>query len=118
MFSKALKFLLDKAVLPAAFVAAGTAIPVFGFLMSIPIIGPAIRAGIQHILDDLYDKGMIAVKINLLDHLDAKAKAEYAPEIKILQDAQAQDSLTPEQEKEYNEKLNNLLRSRPGIVDG
>ncbi len=118
MFSNALKFLLDKVALPAAFTAAGVAIPFFGFLMAIPIVGTAIRAGIQHILDGLFDKGVIEVKVNLLDYLDVRAKAEYAPEIKIIRDAQSQDSLTPEQEAEYDEKLNNLLKSRPGIVNG
>ena len=118
MISRALKFLLDKAAIPAALSAAGLAVPIFGILLSIPIIGPAIRAGIQKLLDDLFDKGVIDIKIDLLDHLSEKAKEEYAPQIAVLREAQAQPELTPEQEKEYAEKLDKLIGHRPDIVNG
>ena len=118
MFSKALKFLLDNAAIPAALTAAGIAVPFFGILLRIPLVGGWIKQGIQYILDDLFDKGVIEVKINILDNLDAKARAEYAPQITILREAQAQPELTPEQEKEYNEKLNKLIGHRPDVVNG
>lgn len=118
MLSKALKYLLDNAVLPVALAAAGTAVPLFGILLRIPILGSIIKQGIQKLLDDLYDKGVIGVKIELLDHASVKANAEYAPQVAIIREAQSQDELTPEQEAEYAKKLDKLIGHRPGIVNG
>lgn len=118
MFSAALKFLLDRVALPAAFTAAGAAFTPFGFLLGLPFIGDWIRAGIQKIFDDLLDKGIIEVKVEILDNLNEKAEVEYAPQITILREAQANPELTPEQEKEYAEKLDELIRHRPGVVNG
>ncbi len=118
MFSKGLKFLFDNAVLPAALTAAGVAFPLLGALLAVPVIGNWFRKIVQWFFDYFIDKGVIVLKEGLLDTLNEKAKVDYAPQIQILRDAQSQDELTPEQEKEYAEKLDKLIRHRPDIVNG
>jgi hypothetical protein len=118
MISGILKTILDNVVLPAALTAAGTAIPLFGILLSIPFIGPLIKKGVQAVVDNLFDKGAIEIKDALIDKLSDEAKIKYAPEIAILREAQTHDELTPAQEAEYAKRLQDIVRNRPDIVRG
>lgn len=118
MFSSALKTMFDDVILPALLTAAGTAIPLFGFVLAIPVLGPLTKKAIQWIFDSLYDQGVIELKIALIDKLSTAAKEKYAAEIAVIREAQKQTSLTPEQEAEYAKRLQDLIKNRPGIVNG
>lgn len=117
MIATALTFLFKNGILPAALTAAGVAFPPFGFLLGFPFVGDWIRKGIASVVGNLIENGVIELKVELIDRLSEKAQAEYAPEIALLREWQMQDFLTPEQEKEYADKLNELVKSRPGIVN-
>jgi len=118
MISGAVKTFLDNVFLPFLLASAGTAIPLFGVLLSIPFIGPLIKRAIQYMMDQMFDKGVINLKTNLIGLLSDKAVTQYAPEIAILQEAQALQFLSPQQDAEYARKLQDAIKNRPGIVNG
>lgn len=118
MITRALRYLLDNAAIPAALTAAGIAVPLFGILLRIPILGEIIRRGIQAAIDDLFEKSAIEVKMELIDRLSDAAKEKYAPQIALLQEAQSRPALTPAEEEEYAKRLQELGKNRPGIVNG
>lgn len=118
MLSGALKTFLDNVILPFLLASAGTAVPFFGLLLQIPIIGPSIKRGIQFMVDQMYDKGVITLKTNLIGILSDAAVEKYKPEITILQEAQAHQFLTPEQDAEYARRLQDAVKNRPGVVNG
>lgn len=118
MFSSILKTMFDDVLLPLGLTAAGAAVPFFGMLLSIPIIGPAIKAGIKHLLDKLLDNGIIEINVSIIDKLSNEAKEKYAAEVAIIREAQSQPALTPEQEAEYAKRLQELVKNRPGVVNG
>lgn len=118
MISDGLKFLFDKAVLPGMLLAAGAAFPPLRIALSIPVIGPWIEKVIQWCVDYLIDKGIVGLKVSLIDSLSEAAQKNYAPQIQILREAQAQPTLTPEQEQAYADRLDELIKSRANIVNG
>lgn len=109
---------VNAVVLPSLLAEATVALPFFGILLGIPIIGDAIKKTIQWFVDKMMERGFITIKTNLIDILSEKAKREYAPQIEIIRAVQAQDELTPEQEREFAEKYQNAVKHHPGIVDG
>jgi len=118
MFTSLITSFVNYVVLPSLLAEAAVAMPFFGWLLGVPVIGDAIRKTIQWFVDKMLDKGFISIKTNLIDILSDKAKVQYAPQIEILRAAQAQDTLTKEQEEEYAKKLYEVGRNRPGIVNG
>jgi hypothetical protein len=117
LISEILKKIFDGAILPALFAAMAIQFPIVGVILKIPVLGAGIKKVTEWAINWLIDKGVIGLKDGLLNLLSEKAKADYAPMIDLLREAQAQPSLTPEQEKEYAEKLHNIVKNRPGVVN-
>jgi hypothetical protein len=118
VISATLKAIFLGGILPALLTAATAAFPPLGIALSIPIIGPGIRKLIDWVFDYLLDKGIIELKVGLIDQLSESAKRHYEPEITMLREAQSRPSLTPEEEAEYAKRLQELVKNRPGIVNG
>ena len=117
MISAALKTFRDNVFLPFLLTSAGAALPLFGIILQIPFIGGIIKQAIQFMMDQMYDRGVITIKTNLIGILSDAAVAKYAPEITILQEAQSQPSLTPAQDAEFNQRLQDAIKNRPGVVN-
>ena len=118
MFSGILKTILDNVLLPLALTAAGAAVPLFGILLQIPILGTIIKKGIQAVVDDLFDKGAIELKVALIEKLSDEAQLKYAPQIAIIREAQARPSLTEAERAEFEKRLQDVVKNRDGVVNG
>jgi hypothetical protein len=118
MLSGALKTFLDNVFLPFLLTWVGTAVPLFGVILQIPFLGGIVKNGIQAMMDKMYNTGVITLKTNLIGMLSDEAVTQYAPEIAILQEAQALQTLTPEQDAQFNQRLQDAVKNRPGVVNG
>jgi len=85
--------------------------------LKIPIVGKFLTMAINWLVDKLIVAGVVTVKIGIIDYLSAAALVKYAPQIKILKDAQSQDSLTPEQEAAYEKALQNVVQNHGGVAN-
>lgn len=112
-----LQNIFDNAILPMLLLDMGIAFPFIGIILKIPVLGSGIKQVIQWSANWLIAKGVIELKVGLIDILSAKAQAAYADEIKIIREAQSQPSLTPEQQAEYAKRLQDVVKNRPGIVN-
>jgi hypothetical protein len=110
-----LKTFFDNVILPTLLAAASVQYPWLGIFLKFPVIGPGIQDLIAWCSNWLIENGAIKLDIGMIDLLSAEAKAEYAPEIAMLQEAQAQPALTPEQEAEYAQKFQNIIKNHPPI---
>lgn len=86
--------------------------------MGVPVVGSVINWVAKKLVGHLLDKGIIEFKEILIDYLSDKAKKAYAPYIEILREAQHRDSLTPEEEADYAKRLQDVVKNRPGVVNG
>jgi len=118
MFSAGLRFLLTNLAIPAALTATGIAVPLFGAMLKLPVIGPWINKVIVTFMGKLFDFGVIEVKDTILAKFEKEATEKYAPQVALLREYQSQESMTEEQEREYEKRLNDLAKSRPDIVNG
>lgn len=113
------------AILPLMYAAGVTAVagfapPLGAFIAAILQIPPVkwlMQKAISWGVGWMIDNGVIELKDSLLVLLDDKAKAAYAPQIALLREAQAKDSLTPEEEADYAKKLQDIVKNRPGVVN-
>lgn len=112
MYSQALKIFVLDVVLKSALVGA------FGGVMGIPVVGSLINWVAKILVGYLLDKGIIEFKEVLIDVLSEKAKRDYAPQIAILREAQHRPSMTPEEEAEYEKRLQEIVRNHPSVVNG
>lgn len=116
MLSQITWTLLEKVLLPAAFLAVGGG--ALSFVFSIPLIGPWLRDKIISTFKLLYDWGVIELKVAALDRLDAKAKEGYEPMIEMLREAQTREFLDEEEEAEFEKRLKEMVRNHPSVVNG
>lgn len=86
--------------------------------MGVPVVGSIINWVARKLVSGLLDKGIIEFKDVMLDYLGAKAREAYAPQIAILREAQNRDSMTEEEEREFEKRLQEVVKHRPGIVRG
>lgn len=107
--------LIENVLLPAAFAAMGGWMNV---LFSIPILGPWLKGKIVGLIKGFYDKGVISLKVSILDGLDEKAKKGYEPMIELLREAQNKEFLSEEEELEYEKHLKEMVQNHPGVVNG
>lgn len=112
MYSQALKDFILNVVLK------GVLTSVFGGVMRIPILGDFIEWVANRVMGTLIDKGIIEFKEVMIDYLSDKAKKEYAPMISMLREAQNRDSMTEEELADYEKRLQNIVKNRPGLVNG
>ncbi len=112
MYSQALKDFILNVVLK------GVLISTFGGVMRIPLVGNFIEWIADRLVGKLIDSGIVEFKEVMIDYLSDKAKKEYEPMIQVLRDAQYRDSMTPEEEAEYEKRLQNVVKNRPSIVNG
>ena len=110
MFSQALKTLFLEALLPEILKG------IFGSLLGIPFVGSFITWVADKVVAKLLEKGIIVLKVEIIDQLSNEAKVKYAPMITLLREWQAQNELTEEQEAEYEKRLKEAVRNRPGVV--
>lgn len=110
--------LFANVLFPLALGAVSSTFPPFGFIMGIPILGPYLRSKMLDVLKKLFDNGVITVKWEFLDGLDAKAKEGYEPMIAMLKEAQNKEFLSEEEELEYEKRLKDMVRNYPGLVHG
>lgn len=117
MISQILRTIFIGGIIPALLTAASIQFPLVGIVLKIPLLGDGIRKVIDWGVGWLIDKGVIEVKVTLIDVLSESAKKHYAPEIAMLREAQSRPALTPEEEKEYAKRLQDLVKNRPGVVN-
>jgi hypothetical protein len=110
MFSQAIKTLFMEALLPEILKG------IFGSLLGVPFLGNFITWISEKVVLKLLEKGIIVLKVEIIDQLSNEAKVKYAPMITVLRESQTQDELTPEQEAEYERRLKEVVRNRPGVV--
>lgn len=110
--------LFSNVLFPWALGAVSAAFAPFGFIMGLPLIGPYLRSKMLAVLKKLFDKGVITVKWEIFDKIDAKAKAGYEPMIAMLKEAQNKEFLSEEEEAEYEKRLKDMVRNHTGVVHG
>jgi len=86
--------------------------------MGVPFIGAFINWVAKKIVSDLLDRGIIEFKDVMLDYLGDEARKAYAPQVVILREAQNRDSMTEEEQREFEKRLQEVVKHRPGIVRG
>lgn len=86
--------------------------------MGIPFVGQFISWVAKKIVGELLDRGIVEFKEVMIDYLSEKAKTNYAPQIAILREAQHRGSMTPEEEAEFAKRLQEVVKNRPGVVNG
>ena len=111
-------FLFENVAFPFALGAVASAFAPFAFVLGIPVLGPWLRGKILAVLKKLFDMGVITVKWEVLDKLDAKAKAGYEPWIAKLKEAQTKEFMSEEEELEYERALKEMVRNHSGVVHG
>lgn len=110
--------LFSNVLLPWALSAVGAAFPPFAFILNIPIFGSWLRGKIEAVCKKLFDAGVVTVKTEILDKLEADAKRGYEPMIELLREAQNKEFLSEEEELEYEERLKDSVRNHPSVVNG
>jgi len=117
MISQILRTIFIGGIIPALLAAVSIQFPLVGIVLKIPLLGDGIKKVIDWGVGWLIDNGIIEIKVTLIDKLSQSAKDHYAPEITMLREAQSRPSLTPEEEKNYAKRLQDLVKNRPGIVN-
>ena len=110
--------LFEKVAFPWALGAVSAAFAPFAFILGLPVIGPYLRGKLLAVLRKLFDAGVVTVKWEWLDSLDAKAKAGYEPWIAKLREAQTKEFLSEEEELEYEKALKEMVKNHPSVVNG
>ena len=112
MYSDLLKSFIINVILPSALISA------FGGIMKIPLVGSFISWVAEKLLGEFLDRGIIEFKVVMIDYLSHEAKIAYAKEIEILKEAQNRGSMTPKEEAEFAKRLQDIVKNRPGVVNG
>lgn len=94
----------------------GTVTAVVGWFTGIPVIGPWLLSVAENFVRELIKEGVINIKWEVLDKLSSSAKRGYEPMIAMLREAQTREFLSEEEEAEYERRLKEVVRNRPGVV--
>lgn len=93
--------------------------PPLGAVFNLPVIGPLLNWILKRTVDGLIAKGVIDLKVSVINFLSSTAQAEWAEEIKIIKQANdAGETLTPEQKAAFDAALQAIGANHPGVVNG
>jgi len=88
------------------------------YVLNMPVIGPTLTSWLNSLVNSLIAAGVIDIKMGIINFLSVAAKARWAPQLAILQQAQASGTiLTPDQQAAYDAALQQLVENHPGIVN-
>lgn len=92
--------------------------PPLGAIFQVPVLGGLLSSGLKWLVDGLIARGVIDIKVGLIDYLSDSAQTKWATELVILKQVNAAGTtLTAEQQAAFDAALQAIGENHPGVVN-